>query len=788
MYIFIHYILYYFLFPVSIYTASFLRRGLMSKSQLDYELERLGMVYKLIERDIEKTGLNAKKSKDEIVEMRRSFWDTIVNSNSEIQNVIDIAQKINQMDMEQASYIRRKETLDRLIRLKNSPYFARVDFKEKGFENTEKIYIGISSFIDFKSGSIYIYDWRSPISSIFYEYEAGPASYISPSGKIEGTIGLKRQFKIIENKIKYMFDSSIKIDDDILQEILSRSADDKMKNIVSSIQKEQNRIIRDENNQLLIVQGSAGSGKTSIALHRIAYILYRYKDSSVTSDNIVIFSPNQMFNDYISNVLPELGEENINQTTFYEYTKRFIEAPLTVEDPSIQIEYILSKHNEPEYNMRVSSIRYKASDDFLFVVKNYLKYIEEEMIQFSDIVYDGELIISKEEIDELFKKDYIMFPIIKRLNKIRDRIYYLLNPKKNRKQQRLQKELQQSKDCNDNPQIAARLQVLNQSKPVMEKIDKMTSFDVLEAYKTLFEDDKLFITLAGKTHIPDDWDDIRKITLNSISNNYILNEDAPGYLFIKNVLLGAPNLSRIKHVVVDEAQDYSPMQYEIFKQLFSSCYITILGDLNQSIHPYMMTKNPERVLEIMDIKNSSIFKLYKSYRSIKEIVEFTKAILPYGERIEYINRRGEKPLVISVPENKTHEELILDDIKKLKDEGLNSIAVICKNHHESVILHSRLLKEIKNRGQDNSINLVSQDSNVFTTGIVVIPSYLSKGLEFDAVIIYDAGENSYSKEEERRLFYTICTRALHKLHIYYSGKLSPFIDELDKNLYTLLRY
>lgn len=756
-----------------------------SKGQLDCELERLNMVYKLVERDIEKTGLNAKKSKNEIVEMRRSFWDTIVNSNSEIQSVIDIAQKINQLDMEQASYIRRKEMLNKLIRLKNSPYFARVDFKENGFDNAEKIYIGISSFIDFKSGNIYIYDWRSPISSIFYEYEAGPASYISPSGKIEGIIGLKRQFKIIENNIKYMFDSSVKIDDDILQEILGRSADDRMKNIVSSIQKEQNRIIRDESNQLVIVQGSAGSGKTSIALHRIAYILYRYKDSSVTSDNIVIFSPNQMFNDYISNVLPELGEENINQTTFYEYTKRFIEAPLTVEDPSLQMEYILTNYNKPEYSLRASSIRYKASDDFLYIIKKYLKYIEEEMIQFSDIVYDRELIISKEEIEELFKNDYNMFPIIKRLNKIRDRIYYLLNPKKIIKQQKLQKELQESKDFNDNPNIAARFQVLNQSKPIMEKIDSMTSFDVLGAYKMLFENVNLFKKLA-KNHIPDDWDSIRKITLDSISDNIILSEDAPGYLFIKNELLGAPNLSRIKHVVIDEAQDYTPMQYEIFKQLFSSCYITMLGDLNQSIHPYMAAKSHERILEIMDIKNSSVFKLYKSYRSIKEIVEFTRAILPDGERIEYINRRGEKPLVISVPENKVHEELILDDIKKLKETGTNSIAVICKSHHESVILHSRLLKEIKKRGQDNSINLVSQDSNVFTTGIVVIPSYLSKGLEFDAVIVYDAGE--YFNEEERKLFYTICTRALHKLHIYFSGRLTPFIDKIDKNLYNSINF
>jgi len=494
-----------------------------------------------------------------------------------------------------------------------------------------------------------------------------------------------------------------------------------------------------------------------------------------------------MFNDYISNVLPELGEENINQTTFYEYTKKFIEAPLRVEDPIDQLEYILSNINDKEYNTRISSIKYKGSDEFLKVLRNYVKYIEKEMFHFDDIVFDGHLIISRAEIEKLFHEDYKISPILKRLYRIRDRIYLLLNEKKKVKLKELEKTLSESEDVNDNPRVAARLTLMNETRSIMGKIDSMTSFDVLGAYLKFFEDKKLFEMISAGTKVPENWDDIRWLTLNSLASNYVYSEDAPAYMYIKNETFGAPNLSRIKHIVIDEAQDYTSIQYEIFRQLFSSCSMTILGDLNQSIHPYMHTGNYEGVLDIFNIPNSSIFKLFRSYRSIKEIVEFTKAILPGGERIEYINRYGEKPLVINVSKGQKHEELILDDIEKLLHDGCNSIAVICKNQEESSRVYKELLKQITSKELANRISLVSQDSSSFTSGVVVIPSYLSKGLEFDGVIVYDAGLKSYSKEDERKLFYTICTRALHKLHLFYEDKITPFIADIDKNLYTIIK-
>jgi DNA helicase-2/ATP-dependent DNA helicase PcrA len=272
-------------------------------------------------------------------------------------------------------------------------------------------------------------------------------------------------------------------------------------------------------------------------------------------------------------------------------------------------------------------------------------------------------------------------------------------------------------------------------------------------------------------------------TLASLNHNQLNYEDIPAYLYLKGVIEGIPNLSSIKHVVIDEAQDYSPLQYEIFKQLFPNSSFTILGDLNQSIHPYMHTEDYQAVLNIFNKPNSSLFKLYKSYRSVGEIVEFSKAILQSNEDIEYINRPGEKPKVIKIPASKKPETYIIDHIEKLLSENFKSIAVICKTEAESVIVHKHLAHELRKRKSGLSIRLINKDSEVFTTGLVLIPSYLSKGLEFDAVILYDASSKTYCHEEERKLFYTICTRSLHRLFLFYSDSLTPLIPESAEDLY-----
>lgn len=755
----------------------------LKNQEWEQEKSRLEMVYDLICREINSRNENAEITTTQIVSMRKSFWDAIVNSNEELDNVIEIAQRINQLDQEQSQLERKLDAIKRLERLRLSPYFGRVDFQEKE-SPPEKVYIGMSSFIDFKTGEIFVYDWRSPISSIFYEFETGPAEYVSPSGRISGSISLKRQFKIFKNKIHYMFDSSIKIDDEILQEILSKNVDDKMKNIVTTIQKEQNRIIRDDKNSLVLVQGAAGSGKTSIALHRIAYILYQYREASISSSDIVIFSPNQMFNDYISNVLPELGEENINQTTFFEYSQKFIPMQYKLEDFNEQLEYLFTSYGNPEYKQRIASIKYKSTADFLILLKNYLEYIKINAIVFEDIVYDDQLVISREELEELFFRDYAVTPISKRLLKIRERIYMKLNPLKKARVKALQEKLKKDPDCIDAPRLVARLTVLKDSRALMDKINTMTSVDVYELYRKLFEDRELFERVSSDTAVPHNMDEISLGTLSALNNNQLHYEDIPGYLYLKGEIEGKPNLSGIKHVVIDEAQDYSPLQYELFKGLFPYSSFTILGDMNQSLHPYMHTEDYRKVLDIFERPNSSLFKLFKSYRSTSEIVEFSKRILSSGNEIEYINRPGERPRLIKISDEKKYNAVIIDDIEKLLSEGFKSIAVICKTETECLNAFRGLSHELSKRKSGLSITPINKDSEVFRTGIVLVPSYLSKGLEFDCVIVYDAGSQSYGHEEERKLFYTVCTRSLHRLHLFYRDSLTPLIPSSAMELYS----
>lgn len=740
-----------------------------------YETQYLNKVYNLILREISTREDNSEVNQSQIVTMRKSFWDSIVNSNEEIENVIEIAHRINQLDQEQYNLEKKLDTIKKLRKLEYTPYFGKVVFKENEEDIEEELYIGLSSFIDPALNKIYIYDWRSPISALFYEYEKGPAEYHSPGGIISGEVSQKRQFRIFRNNIEYMFDSEVKIDDEVLQEILSKNTDDKMKNIVTTIQKEQNKIIRNNNASLLIVQGAAGSGKTSIALHRVAHILYSFKDKNLTSENIVIFSPNQMFNDYISNVLPELGEENINQTTFFEYSQKFIPSEYKLEDFNQQLEYLLSPSNSTEYRERKLSISYKASSDFLILLQNYIKYIETHLIKFEDIYYDSILIITKQELCELFYRDYIVTPVSKRLLKIRERIYKYLNPYKEQRIQELTNKLKLDPNCVDPPRVVARLTVLQASKPLMDKIEKMTSVNIFELYKTLFEDINIYNKVSENTTIPMDINTICSFTVNALNTNTLFYEDIPGYLYILGELEGRPNLSKIRHVVIDEAQDYSPIQYKIFKQLFPNSSMTILGDLNQSIHPYAKTEDYDTILNIFNRKDASIHKLTKSYRSIREIVQFSRLILKSRERVDYINRVGQKPTLFKITASEAIETVIVEDMEALLNEGYKSIAVICKTESESQKVHKALHRELKERKLELNIKLIDKDSEVFSTGLVVIPSFLSKGLEFDAVLIYNADQTSYYLEEERKLFYTICTRALHRLHLYYRERLTPLI-------------
>lgn len=753
----------------------------INKVEWEYESTRLKRVYKKILEEYTAKKKIVLQYQREILEVGKSMWEEAPHTwqVGELDAAAQIKQYKDELDRAKMSYKIVHDQVVKLEKLKDSPYFARVDFQERGYRDVEQIYIGVSTFIDDRTGDVLIYDWRAPISSIFYDYELGPASYKCPDGVITGDILLKRQFKIHQDHIHGMFDSSLKIDDEILQEILSKSADDKMKTIVTTIQKEQNKIIRNEENDLLMVQGAAGSGKTSIALHRIAYLLYRYRDRKISARDIVIFSPNRLFNDYISRVLPELGEENMQQTTFIEYAEKALGSSFKIEDMNEQMEYILTGFKDPEYRSRIKGIEYKTSRDYYLVLKGYMKYLEKDGFAFKDILFRGETIVSREELLKMFSSDFRHMPLSKRLERIKGRVLYLMRPVWKRRLKEIEEEVKKNPEYTTRLKAISRLQVYKEFKPVRNELDEMLRFDSFEAYYRLFKEDGLLERLSEEVgvKVPDDIDEIRQETLNSLSLYRISYEDLPPFLYLRGEWEGVPALSHIRHLVVDEAQDYTPIQYAIFRQLFPYCSMTILGDFNQAINPYMQTNRYETIKDILRASSPALLKLTKSYRSTKEIVEFTKEILVEKEGIETINRSGEKPILFKADDDAMMIGRVLEDIESLKGDGIESLAVICKTAAQSLKVYGQLREKIK------GIRLIQKDDTQFTSGIMVLPSYLAKGLEFDAVLVYDASSGNYGHENERKLLYTACTRALHRLHLFYSGSLSPFLAGIDKELY-----
>jgi len=746
----------------------------MNKYEWELENERLENVLKEIRKQYDENRHIKEIIKNDAIETQKELWQDIgsVSIVNGLEQIADFMGFIDIMKMQKRSHEVTRRLQKKYEKTLSSPYFGRIDFIEDGEEKAEKYYIGLSNLINDEYDFL-IYDWRAPISSMFYDYEIGEASYQCPEGIIEGKLTLKRQYKINNGRIEYMFDSSIKIDDEILQDILSKNADGKMKAIVTTIQREQNKAIRNEEYQNLIVQGPAGSGKTSVALHRIAYLLYKHRDE-ITSQNIVVFSPNEIFNDYISNVLPQLGEDNMYQTTFKEYMHKALGNELVKEDYCKMMEYVLTSKKDPAYQKRINNIKYKSSLEFIDVLKQYVAYIENMDREFKDIVFRGKLIVSSNDLKELFYNDYnhIQLSVKKKLQKLKERILFLIEPYRKQRIEEVIEELWDSGEYLDRVEVIQKsiAIVKNEMKDIYNDIDKMTKFDIVDIYKKLFESPQFFHRSSNIKFCKKDIDEIRSYTLENLKNRRINYEDQPPLLYLKGALEGIPKTSDIKYVIIDEAQDYTPLQYEIFYQLFNHANITILGDLNQSINPFMNLGDFSNIYSIFPQNNTCIINLTKSYRSTIEITTFSRKLLDKKITDGCVERSGDKPILQGFLDEDAINERILEDIKTYKEKGYKSIGIITRTIKEGKKVYNFLKDKVK-------IKAIMKDDAEYVSGTLVIPGYLAKGLEFDVAIIYNVGNGNYCCEEERLLLYTACTRALHVLCIYYSGEITPLLKD-----------
>lgn len=669
------------------------------------EKEYLKQIISFLKKVIGNTDASVKDHVDTLAEYKDYIWSNKDIDPHEIRSMRESI--LNHFALGESVINKRK----RLTKILAIPYFGRIDFLEKK-ENSKvmPIYIGIHTFYDPESRATLIHDWRAPVSSMFYDHELGEAGYRSPSGEIKGVISLKRQYRIRGGKMEFMIESALTVHDDILQKELSSNADDKMKNIVATIQREQNQIIRNEDIRTLIIQGVAGSGKTSIALHRIAYLLYTFRDS-ISSKDILIVSPNKVFSDYISNVLPELGEETVPETSMEQILSGVLEHKYKYQTYFGLVNELLEK---PSSSL-IDRIAYKASFGFISELDKFILHIENTYFKAADVKLTKYITIPAPFIEEQYLR-FNRYPIRRRFDAMAD---YMLD---------------------------------------MLKIQY--AFTVTTAGRNLLKKE-IRLMFAGNNDIQV-YKDFFKWTNNpgmfKMRKGHTLEySDLAPLAYLHLALEGSGNQPfRVKHLLIDEMQDYSPIQYKVIQKLFP-CRKTVLGDAGQSVNPYG-SSTAETIQK--SLTASEIMKLCKSYRSTFEITDFAQKIHPNAE-LEPVARHGEKPQILQF--GSAVEELsgIMGLISTYRKSGYKSLGIICKTEQQA-----REMADVL-KSYANDISFLSSQSSAFVQGIVITSAHMAKGLEFDEVIIPQTDERNYRSEIDKSMLYVAVTRAMHRLTLTF---------------------
>jgi len=612
-----------------------------------------------------------------------------------------------------------EQQLRRIFKMLDSPYFARIDFRAQDEEEVMKIYIGRFSFWDVRS-PYEVFDWRAPIASMYYEFEDGDAYYDAPQGRIYGEIDCKRQYKISRGVLEYALESSVSIEDEILQQELSKSSDYRMKDIVTTIQKEQNRLIRNESADILIIQGVAGSGKTSIALHRVAYFLYRYRNE-ISSENFLIISPNGIFVDYISNVLPELGEENIRSMGMEDIAARYLPGELRAERLCYQAERYQSSPEEAWLERNA----YKSTQAFVRQLDEYLEHCDR--YNFTAVDYPYEKGILEADFMEKRYARLTALPVRQRLNELAGAMAEELHMQRKAKGFGTHK------------------------KEILDWLmGRFRHNDPLELYR-------YFYHYIGREEL-----------FQLDEGQELESADIFPLIYVKLYLEGGSGSELIKYLIVDEMQDYAPIQYAVLNRLYP-CRKTILGDFSQNVVPFVQS-SPEFLKELYP--DAQMIEIHKSYRSTCEIMRFAQSIQSRAE-VDPVLRHGEEPRVVCCADENALKDRVLEMAEKcIASESSGKLGIICKNYAQAEEMHLWLEGRLK---MSSKLHLLTYDSEMFYDGVMVTAVSMAKGLEFDEVVVPDADDWNYCTEYDRGLLYVACTRAMHRLMLLHSGRVSRFI-------------
>ena len=628
-----------------------------NQTEKAFEEKRLAQTISLAEEQLKQAKEAADKKKSEIIEAKKDVREntehgiTSLYTSDGFEALVELSQYINPVTDKIIDYEEEEHKILLLEKMIKSPYFARIDFKFDDEDEFEKIYIGRSSLRKNSYQEMYVYDWRSPIASVFYRFMTGEAFYDAPCGRVTGELNLKRQYEIKNGKLEYFFDSDVQIVDEFLRQLLSQNTTAKMKAIVETIQHEQDVVIRDMENDLLMVQGVAGSGKTSIALHRAAYLMYQGLQTKLSANNIMIISPNSIFEQYISNVLPELGEDNVISSVFEDILSELLNGrKIQSRNDFLENLIVNSKYKEISRN----SIEFKTSSFFREILDQFLIDIPRQWIEFEDVYYEGKCVVSRQIL-----KDKILgrteTPLGIKLEQLED---YILEQIFGTGKGRGHKE---------------------EKNLIKQEIQKFIKIDIVELYKILFSNEAYFYSLLQNSNLSQGIKSIWEYTRENLEADRLYYDDAIAIADLYLKIYEINKYKNIKQVVIDEAQDYYPLQYEIFNLLFSNAKFTILGDMKQTLAKKEDISFYEQIQKILNKKKSSLIMLDKSFRCTNEILNFSLKFIEKSSQIKSFNRNGDSPKVYIADNSEIFIDEIVKEINLCQEKGFQSICLIYKN-------------------------------------------------------------------------------------------------------------
>lgn len=667
-----------------------------------------------------------------------------------------------------------KDQLTTYQDLQKSPYFGRIDIQDPDEDQPESLYIGTASFVD-DDENFLVYDWRAPISSIYYNGVLGQVAYDTPAGKQHTDLLKKRQFLIQDSQIQSMFDTNETVGDEMLQHVLGEQNDATMQNIVATIQREQNDIIRDVHSDLLVVQGVAGSGKTSAILQRIAFLLYHSR-RDLEADQIVLFSPNRLFSHYISDVLPSLGERNMRQVTLAEFlTQRF---------QGLQVQTQFNRYESDQQHPVDSALRqFQESAAMMSAIAAYCKQCPADDLQFTDIRFKGRVFFDHQEIRDIYRQFPATLPASERFLKtknvlekrlrhqiaeeakadwVRDAIDQLSDEDYHNLLGT--KHLGQFEQLDDEIDFIARQIVRRRLRQVDDAIYNGYFLDVYSQYTAFLKQCPLPADVS-----PKQWQTVIDRYQHDIEFHRLALTDAAPLLYLRDLLIGGGMNHQMQHLFIDEMQDYSIAQLIYLQHAFPRAKLTLLGDSEQAL--FKAVESPESILKklgtALHAKHPRLITLRRSYRSTLPITTFAKALLPDGDQIEAFNRPGDLPKVVIRYDDAAAFKALAHEVRtELATQG--TVAILTKNTAEAKYVYQEL-------HADFDLTRLTDTDRSLPKGVVVLPIYLAKGLEFDSVIAYNVSADNYPNQQFTGTLYTIASRAMHHLTLLSIGPVSPLI-------------